>query len=154
VAAQAATKPNQIRLDTALATQGATLYVANEIANNGWCALTAEPVVDQADQADRACTWGNGAPTWGWGNIGSTAADWGSANEEEHDPWAPVHPPTLTSVSNNVDYTRDAVSRLPMEVGTVRSELRYARVRVRPQLFCFLLLIFVSSTTSLVKCTT
>jgi len=128
--------------------------VANEIANNGWCALTAEPVVDQADQADRARTWGNDAPTWGWGNIGTTAADWGSANKEEHDPWAPVHPPTLTSVSNNVDYTRDAVSRLSVELGTIRSKLRYARVCVLPQSLCFLFLIFVSRTTSLVKCMT
>ena len=49
VAAQAATEANQICLDTALAAQGAALHVANEIANNGWCALTAKPVVDQAD---------------------------------------------------------------------------------------------------------
>ena len=56
VAAQAATKANQICLDAALAAQGAALHVANEIANNGWYALTAEPVVDQADQADCART--------------------------------------------------------------------------------------------------
>jgi len=154
VAAQAATKANQIRLDAALAAQGAALHVANEIANNSWCALTAEPIVDQADQADRARTWGNDTPTWGWGNIGTTAADWGSANREEHDPWAPVHPPTLTSVSNNVDYTRDAVSRLSVELGTIRSELCYAWVCVLPQLLCFFFLIFVSSATSLVKCMT
>jgi len=59
VAAQAATEANQICLDAALAAQGAALHVANEIANNGWCALTAKPIVDQADQVDRACTWGN-----------------------------------------------------------------------------------------------
>ena len=49
VAAQAATKANQICLDATLAAQEAALHVANEIANNGWCALIAEPVVDQAD---------------------------------------------------------------------------------------------------------
>jgi len=47
VAAQAVTKTNQICLDAALAAQGAALHVANEIANNGWCALRAEPVVNQ-----------------------------------------------------------------------------------------------------------
>jgi len=128
VAAQAATEANQIRLDAALAAQGAALHVANEIANNGWCALTAEPVVDQVDQADRARTWGNDTPTWGWGNVGTTAADWGSANDDAHDPWAPASPPTLSSISNDVGYTRDAISRLSLELGTVRSELRYARV--------------------------
>jgi len=40
VAAHAATKANQICLDAALAAQGAALHMANEIANNGWCALT------------------------------------------------------------------------------------------------------------------
>jgi len=59
------TEANQIRLDAALAAQGATLHVANEIANNGWCALTAEPIVDQVDQADRARTWGNDASCHG-----------------------------------------------------------------------------------------
>ena len=131
-AAQAATKANQICLDAALAAQGAAIHVANEIANNSWCALTAEPVVDQANQADCACTWGNDALTWGWGNVSTTAADWRSANEEEHDPWAPVRPPTLTLVSNNVDYTRDAVSCLSVELGTVRSKHRYAWIRVPP----------------------
>ena len=59
VAAQAATETNQICLDAALAAQGAALHVANEIANNGWCALTAKLIIDQVDQADRAWTWGN-----------------------------------------------------------------------------------------------
>jgi len=59
VAAQAATRANQICLNAALAVQGAALYVAQEIANNGWCALTAKPVVDQPDQANCAWTWGN-----------------------------------------------------------------------------------------------
>jgi len=129
VAAQAAAEAEQILLDAALAAQGAALHVANEIANNGWCALTAEPVVDQADQADCARTWGNNAPTWGWGNVSTTAADWGSANDDEHDPWAPAPPPTLSSISNDVGYTRDAISHLSLELGTVRSELRYAWVR-------------------------
>jgi len=154
VAAQAATKANQICLDAALAAQGAALHVANEIANNSWCALTAEPVVDQADQADRAQTWGNDAPTWGWGNIGTTAAGWGSANDDEHDPWPPAMPPTLSLISNDVGYTRDALSRLSLELGTVRSELHYAWVRVFFVPSCLLFLIPVISATFLVRCMT
>ena len=92
--------------------------------------------MDQADQADRARTWGNDAPTWGWGNVGTTAADWGSADNDAHDPWAPATPPTLSLISNDVGYTRDAISRLSLELGTVRSELRYARVRA---LFCVIM---------------
>ena len=104
--------------------------MAHEIASNGWCALTAEPVVDQADQADRARTWGNDASTWGWENVGTAAADWESVNDNKHDPWVPATPPTLTSVSNDVGYTWNTIGRLSLELGTVRSELRYARVRV------------------------
>jgi len=57
----------------------------------------------------------------------------GSANDDEHDSWAPAKPPTLSPVSNDVGYTQDAISRLSLELGTVRSELCYARVCV---LFC------------------
>ena len=74
VAAQAATKANQIHLNATLVVQGAVLYVAHEIASNSWCALTAEPVVDQADHADCAWTWDNNAPAWGRENVGTTAA--------------------------------------------------------------------------------
>jgi len=128
--------------------------VAHEIADNGWCALTAEPVVDQADQVNRAQTRRNNAPTWGWGNVRTTAANWGSADGDEHDSWAPTPPPTLTSISNNVGYTRDAISGLSIELGSVRSELRSAWVRVLLCVVMFSLLIFVNSTTSLVRCMT
>ena len=94
--------------------------MTHEIASNEWCALTVEPVVDQLDQADCAQTWGNNTPTWGWGNVSTTVANWGSANDNEHNPWAPTTPPTLALVSNNVGYTRVAISRLSVELGTAQ----------------------------------
>jgi len=43
VAAQAAAEANQIRLDADLAVQGEAMWIIQEVANNGQCAMFMEP---------------------------------------------------------------------------------------------------------------
>jgi len=65
VAAQAAEEANQICLDTDLAAQGEAMWIMQEVANDGQCAMFMEPAHDQPAPAERQWAWDT-PDTQGW----------------------------------------------------------------------------------------
>jgi len=128
VAAQAAEEANQIRLDADLAAQGKAMWIMQEVANNGQCVMFMEPAHNQPAPADRQQAWDT-RDSQGWDSW-SPARDYWTAAADAPDPWAPAPPPTLTSISADVNHAWDVVKRTETEVGVIRNELRYARVSV------------------------
>jgi len=126
VAAQAAAKAKQICLDADLAAQG--MWIMQEVANNGQCAMFMEPAHDQPGPAELQQAW-DMPDSHGW-NSWSLARDYWTAAPDAPNPWAPAPPPTLSSVSADVNHTWDVVKRIETEIGVIRNELWYARVSV------------------------
>jgi len=125
VAAQAAEEANQIRLDADLAAQGEAMWIMQEVANDGHCAMFMEPTQDQPDLVEQQQGW-NTSDDQGDDGWGMARDSWGGVPGP--DPWAPAPAPTLGSISADVNHTLGGVRRLETEVGIIRNELRYARV--------------------------
>ena len=100
-----------------------------------------EPAHDQPAPAKRQRAWDT-PDSQGWDSW-SSARDYWTAAADAPDPWAPAPPPTLTSISADVNHAWDVVKRTETEVGIIRNELRYARVSVFVTL-CYGLVLILS----------
>jgi len=104
------------------------MWIMQKVANNGQCVMFMEPAHDQPALADCQRAWDT-PNSQGWDSW-SLARDYWTAATDAPDPWVPAPPPTLTSISADVNHAWDMVKHTETEVGVIWNELCYARVSV------------------------
>jgi len=102
------------------------MWIMQEVTNNGQCAMFMEPAHDHPAPAERQRPWdtpdNQGRDSW------SSARNYWTVAPNAPDPWALTPPPTLSSISADINHAWDVVKRTETEVGVIQNELRYARV--------------------------